>query len=765
MKLNVMVVALLGVVALCLVGSDAVAHTDDPKVFDRVPRWEGPSYRRELDPRGTTRGTFDAANVTLEAQVALTEFNSSQGNDCWGYTAPSGREYAIMGLAEGTSFVEVTNPANPQVIVTHPGGNSLWRDIKVFGHHAYAVNETSGGIQVFDMSLIDSGTVSVVGNVTSGGTTSTHNVAVDEQSGYLYRLGGGNNIGLRIYNLNTNPAVPGFVGQWTDRYVHDAQIVVWKSGPHAGKQIAVCCSGGNNGSVDTGLELLDVTNKGSITQLGRIIYPNGAYSHQVWISPDQQYAYVNDELDEPGLPSTTLVFDISDPTNPTLVNTFTNGRAAITHNNYLKDGYLFVANYTDGIRIFDLADPVNGVEVGFFDTRPESAAATFNGLWSVYPYFPSGTVIGSDFERGLFVWSTSLPEVLITYPNGLVTASDPEGGTVLTVDIAGRLGGSVIPGSEKLFVDTGSGFTQVPLTDLGSGLFEGTIPPAPCGAEVRYYITANDSNSVPAFSPPAAPAAWHSAFATVGSTLVNIFADNMESGDNGWTAGDPGDTATTGVWERVNPIASGAQPEDDYTIAGTDCWITGQQPAGGSIGTNDVDGGFTTLTSPLLDATADTEGTAVISFALWYSNNLGTGQTDDSFDVEISNNNGSTWVVVDNINESPGLWRVKEYRVADFLAPTSQMRVRFIAHDFTPNSIVEAGIDEFDLSFVMCNPPAGCEGDANGDNTVDVNDISYVLFRLGNSGGIGTVEGDANLDGIVDVNDISYVLFRLGPCA
>ncbi|MCA9294836.1 MAG: hypothetical protein KDA20_13595, partial [Phycisphaerales bacterium] len=62
-------------------------------------------------------------------------------------------------------------------------------------------------------------------------------------------------------------------------------------------------------------------------------------------------------------------------------------------------------------------------------------------------------------------------------------------------------------------------------------------------------------------------------------------------------------------------------------------------------------------------------------------------------------------------------------------------------------------------------PSSACDGDANNDNTVDVNDVSYVLFRLGSSGSPGAVDGDANLDGVVDVNDISYVLFRLGPCA
>ena len=215
------------------------------------------------------------------------------------------------------------------------------------------MSEGGQGIQVVSLANVDSGSVSLVNTVTTGGTTASHNVAIDEDSGFLYRCGGNN--GLRIYNLS-NPAAPAFVGQWDTRYVHDAQIVTYDSGPWAGRQIAFCCSGFNGGSVDTGLDILDVTNKSNIQVLSNLVYPSGRYSHQCWIDEERKYVYLNDELDEGNnAPFTkTFVFNVEDLQNPFLASTFDNGNTAIGHNLYIKGNLLYEANYTSGMRVFDL---------------------------------------------------------------------------------------------------------------------------------------------------------------------------------------------------------------------------------------------------------------------------------------------------------------------------------------------------------------------------------------------------------------------------
>ena len=200
--------------------------------------------------------------------------------------------------------------------------------------------------------------------------------AINEESGFLYRCGGSSN-GLRIFSL-ADPANPEFVGMWPDRYVHDAQIVTMQTGPFAGREIAFCCSGFNGGQTETGLDIVDVTDKSNLVNLGRIVYPQGEYSHQCWLSADEQFIYLNDELEEQrrGGFSRTVVLDVSDLTSPQYVGRFENGSRAITHNNYIRDGFMFAANYQSGLRIFELSDPSEGTEVAFFDTFPKATPRT-----------------------------------------------------------------------------------------------------------------------------------------------------------------------------------------------------------------------------------------------------------------------------------------------------------------------------------------------------------------------------------------------------
>jgi len=382
------------------------AHQDDPKIKDRQPAVTAHAYRSDRDANKERSLGFTSENVILKSWLPLNALdNADSGNDCWGYVSSSGREYALMGTSSGTVIVEITNPGNAQVVASLDGPNSLWRDIKTYGTYMYAVSEGGGGIQVFNLADIDNGNVQTLNSAGSG---STHNVVIDTQSGFLYRTGGVAS-GMYIYSL-ANPAAPVQVGSWTDRYIHDAQVVTYTTGPFAGRQIAFCCAGLSGGWSDTGLTIVDVTNKSNTFVVSQTYYSNASYSHQGWLSEDRKYFYLNDELDEQdtGSTTTTRVIDVENIESPSFVGTFTSGSASIDHNLYTHNGYIFEANYRSGLRVFDATNPTSPTQYAYFDTYPANDNASFNGLWNVYPYFPSGTVIGSDLERGLFVWELGI---------------------------------------------------------------------------------------------------------------------------------------------------------------------------------------------------------------------------------------------------------------------------------------------------------------------------------------------------------------------
>ncbi len=368
-------------------------------------------------------GGFDSENISLFSRVTLAQMNAQAALDCWGYTSKSGREYAIIGLGGGTQFVEITDPANPVLVekINHPVEG---KDIKVYQHYAY-VSSDSGPIQVIDMGGIDDGIVTLVNSEPSG----THNLYVNEESGHLYLAGGGVMVAVDL----SDPVEGAVVGIWFGE-AHDALVVNYNEGEYAGREIAFI-SGGWAGNLD----IVDVTDKGDMFLVGSESYPSAAYTHQAWLSADRQLLYVNDELDDI---QRTLVIDVSDLEDPTLVNEFSTGLNAIDHNLYVDGGFIFQANYTSGLRVFDAnVDPIDPPQVGFFDTFPAHDGPDFEGAWSNYPFFPSGTVIVSDRTGGLFVLDVS------AITGGDPCPADVDGdGNVGTLDLIALLGAWGDPG-------------------------------------------------------------------------------------------------------------------------------------------------------------------------------------------------------------------------------------------------------------------------------------------------------------------------------
>jgi len=717
--------------------SPAEADPDLRKLNDKLPPVFGDIWRLG-DPVARDGGGFASSGMTCLSHIPLNNFtgvNNIAGNDCWGYVSPSGREYAIMGVYGGHGFVEITDPTNPVIIETIAGPSSDWHDVKVVGEYAYGVSEGGSGVQIMDLRNIDSGSVSLVRNWTSGGYGSTHNIVANEEAGSLWLVGANVGNGGLLHLDISNPTLPSFDGGWTEMYVHDAQVATINAGPFAGREIAFCAGGFNGGRVETGLRIVDVTDPNNPQLLSTLFYAQSGYAHQVWLSDDQKYLYLNDELDEGATVSvtTTRILNVEDLANPFFVDTFTTGLAAIDHNLYVRDGLIFQANYRSGLRVFDALDPENPVEIAFYDTFPGSNEATFSGAWSNYPFFPSGTIIVSDIQRGLFVLRLDAEPVpaVASVADGAPSIITPDGGDSISVDVITRAGTTV--STVELIVMTPSGSETVAAVDTGDGRYTAALPNVPCDSDVQAYFRVTTAAGDEVFAPNGAPAS------TIGFTVASeqtlVFADNFQS-NQGWSVSGDANSAASGRWERANPSGDGSRgdPADDSDGSGR-AYITGN---GGPGSNTDVDGGTTVLTSPAMDTTGD--GNAIITYDRWYNNAAGASPNADVFTVQISGNNGNSWTTVEVVGPAGvgtlGGWIPSTIQVSDYITPSPNTRVRFIAADTGDASVVEAGIDAFNLTRLSCEDAPDCVADfAEPFGTLNFFDISAYItaFNAGDA--------------------------------
>ncbi len=262
--------------------------------------------------------------------------------------------------------------------------------------------------------------------------------------------------------------------------------------------------------------------------------------------------------------------------------------------------------------------------------------------------------------------------------------------------ISFQMAGAGLPGSDpdSLFLhysaDNFQTVIDVAAVPLSGNVYEADIPAQPTGSEVKYFITAHDplSNSVLRF-----PANGSYDF-LVG--FNQVFVDHIED-ESGWTIGAGDDNATTGLWERADPQATdvGSQPENDNTPNGQFCFVTDGRNSQQGAGAFDVDGGKTTLFSPIYNLTGLQD--PVLRYFKWYSNNRGATPGTDFWVVDISSDGGQTWVNVENTNVSTDGWEKFQFAVTDFITLTDSVQLRFIASDFAPGSLVEALIDDVEL--------------------------------------------------------------------
>jgi len=282
------------------------------------------------------------------------------------------------------------------------------------------------------------------------------------------------------------------------------------------------------------------------------------------------------------------------------------------------------------------------------------------------------------------------------YPNGRPELIDPNGGTTFRVEVA-PINGQPQSGTGRLHYNAGSGWVDIPMDEVQSNIYDATFPAIDCGEQVAYYISARTTDNTLVTDPNNAPSSSFSTISAFGITV--FFEDNFET-NMGWTVQN--ENLSDGAWERAVPAQGGSRgdPPSDFDGSGR-CFVTDN----GSQG--DVDGGPTRLISPTIDMSG---GDGLVRYARWYR--WFNGSNVDRFTVEISNDDGSNWTIVENLLDQGEQWRIHEFRVSDYVTPTSTMKLRFNAVDNPNDSVVEAGIDAVQIFSIDCG--------GGGNYTLDV---------------------------------------------
>jgi len=359
----------------------------------------------------------------------------------WGYTDTQGREFALVGLCNGFSVVDITVPATPAERYFIPGPNTMWREIKTWGHYAYCVTEAGTGLTIIDLGNLPDTNLShtVVQTTAIGNITNVHTIWIDEQGHcFLYGCTGllGANAGCAILDLNADPLHPTLLGIMNGVYFHDGYVrgdTLWAAAMYEGE-----------------MQVYDITDPLAPVLLGSRLTP-GNFTHNIAVNDEGTVAFTTDEVRD----AFVTAYDVTDLQNIRELDRIQMDRAGheIPHNVHYLNGWLPTAYYREGVVIIDAHRPENMVITGYYDTHyPDGGGTAFAGVWETYAYFPSGRMIASDMSKGLFIFNPTY--VRACYLEGVVTdtvtgASIPGANVGFSGLLPGDTVNTVIDGSYK----------------------------------------------------------------------------------------------------------------------------------------------------------------------------------------------------------------------------------------------------------------------------------------------------------------------------
>lgn len=674
--------------------------------------------------------SFSQLNIDSLSHINYQTLHDANLNDVWGYVDELGNEYAIVGTTKGTSIVNVTDPSHPVEIYWLAGATSIWRDPCVYGDYAYITTEAQAGLAIIDLSPLPASTnlpTTIYTGPTNNPWQSAHTCFLDE-NGYAYIFGANRgNGGVIILDVHTNPMQPIEVGTVDDWYVHDGFV----------RNDTMYLAHISNGF----FSLVDCSNKANPVLLGTRTTPN-SFTHTIWPTESGAHVFTMDEVSGAFI----TAYSITDPSNITEVDRTQHSpnKGIIPHNVFVRGDYLISSYYSDGVTIHDVSHPDNMILVGEYDTYPAVQNTNFDGCWGVYPYLPSGIILASDITEGLFILAPHYHNA--SYLVGNVTDSTSNAPlSNVTVKITGNdqlentnsfgnyatgiygTGGYTVtyskvgyyPKTFNLTLAEGLTTTQnvqllaippypftIKVIESGTGTPIAAVKislqtPLIAHAGITNGIGEEDLTLFYQEIYTLTVAKWGyetncmDQLITQGSdtlvvSLAKAYYDDF-SLDLGWVITD---AALDGSWERGKPFGTSTHsaPSSD---ADADCndkaYVTGNAPSL-DPDSDDLDGGPTILTSPIMDLTSYSD--PHLNYSHWFFCMHGNPPNDT---LETIVSNGLTSVIVDKVGGDPSLfyaWHPQSIRLSDFIAITNSMQVRFKISDFNiGGNVTEAGID------------------------------------------------------------------------
>lgn len=678
-------------------------------------------------------------NMSLASQLRY----DSELNDVWGYVAPDGTEYALVGKVDGVSIVSLAEPNNAVEVASIDGEFSVWRDLKTFGTYCYVVTDgrnTTEGLTVIDMSNLPNSidffhwTPELVD---LGQLTRCHNLYIDD-NGIAYLSGCSINAGGMIYiDVASTPGTPQYIGQGPSVYSHDVYV----------QDDVMYASELNRGQ----MALYDVSDLDDTRLLGTVNTPFN-FTHNIWVDGTANVAYTTDE--RPNAP--VAAYDITDPEEIFELDqyrpTATLGDDVIPHNVHVWNDWLIISYYSDGGIVVDASRPDNLVEVGNFDTF-FGVGADFQGTWGAYPFLPSGLVLLTDITSGLYVLNTEY--VRAAFLEGTVTDASTgqtlnDVRVVIDSDTEENINFSRIDGTYGTGLATAGTYQvefakagyqravmevtinngevtmlDVALTPLNVHTFSGTVFNEQSGEAIPFahviirndlteFQTQADENGtytffdVPEEAYQQISSIWGYVYTVVEDVMITDGGDDYDIGLNEGYADNFifnyrnwGTTAIgediDGRWEwgepRLTSFNRGASnpSKDVQEDFGDKCYVTGN--GGGGAGSDDVDDGLVILTTPEMRIRSLYES-PVVTYRPWFFNSGGDGNPQDTFSISVTN--GVDTVLLEEITNTGREWRdARMFGLDTIIAITDTMHVIFTAGDTGAGHLVEAGVDDF----------------------------------------------------------------------